>query len=594
MSEKWNLSDIFDSLDEAIGVSKKALSRCEQFRKDYEGKVASLEPLAFEYCLVKYSNTCTLLCALESYAYLVWSTNLNDKAVCAFYQDMQDTVKQCKKELTFLEVEICKGLDYAKVSSYLADDEIGLGLKAWLRKCLKFKPHTLSSEMEQLFCDQQSVADYWVRLYNEERAKFSIEVRGKKYNEGELMQLYDSQEAALRAEAEAKRNAWYEQRQDLFALIYNALLRGRAIAQEWRHYAYPAEAANLSNDINGEDLDNLVNTFTREDSPARKLAHRYHALKARLLGVEKLPYQDRLAPYPFETEGRIKPYSLAEAKELILATFAEFSPEFAAIAQKFFDADCIDFYSHAGKADGAYCMEMPVGILPRVFVNFNGRFYDIDVLAHELGHAVHEYVSKKYGELGREKSCAQAETASIFAEQLVFDALLQREGNPRWRFVLLAKHVEGIIATTYRQIAFHRFEDMAHKARANGEVSAQQFQEMFRSVMENYLGPSVELSGTEFMWAGIPHFFEYDYYVYSYCFSCCVVNSLYEIYKSGKVSNFAEKYMEMLTDSGIENYRQALARFGIDASSPTFWEDGMRLFEQELSELETLEKQLKF
>lgn len=592
MSEKWNLSDIFTSLDEAIGVGKKALSGCEQFRKDYEGKVASLEPLAFENCLVAYSNTCTLLCGLESYAYLVWSTNLNDKAVCAFYQNMQETVKQCNKELTFLEVEICKDVDYAKVSLYLADDEIGLGLKAWLKKCLKFKPHTLSSEMEQLFCDQQAVADYWVRLYNEERAKFSIEVCGKKYNEGELLELYNSQDASLRAEAEAKRMKWYEERQDLFALIYNALLKSRAIAQEWRHYAYPAEAANLSNDINSDDLVNLVDTFAREDSPARALAHRYHALKAKLLSVDKLPYQDRLAPYPFEEEGTR--YTIEEAKELILETFAEFSPEFAKIAQMFFDKDCIDFYPYEGKAAGAYCMEMPVGFLPRVFVNFNGYVIDVDTLAHELGHAVHEYVSKKYGELGRAKSCAQAETASIFAEQLVFDALLKAETDPTRRFVLLAKHIEEMIATTYRQIAFHRFEDMTHKERANGEISAQRLQEMFKSVMDNYLGSSVDTSNLQYIWAGIHHFFEYDYYVYSYCFSCCVVNSLYEVYKSGTIENFAEKYMEMLTDSGIENYRQALAKFGIDASSPTFWQDGMRLFEQELSELETLEKQLKF
>ena len=216
----------------------------------------------------------------------------------------------------------------------------------------------------------------------------------------------------------------------------------------------------------------------------------------------------------------------------------------------------------------------------------------MDTLAHELGHAVHEYVSKKYGELGREKSCAQAETASIFAEQLVFEALLKAEDDPKRRFILLAKHIEETIATTYRQIAFHRFEDMAHKARAKGEVSAKQLQDMFKSVMDNYLGPSVDTKGVEYIWAGIHHFFEYDYYVYSYCFSCCVVNSLYEVYQSGKVSNFAEKYMDMLTNSGIENYRQALAKFGIDASSPTFWKDGMRLFEQELSELETLTEQI--
>lgn len=587
MSEKWNLNDIFASLNNARVGSKQTLLRCQNFRKKYEGKIASLEPMYLHDCLCEYASVCAMLCRLESYAYLVWTTNLNDKEICAFYQDIQDAVKQCDKEMTFLEVEICKELDYSRV--ILPDSDEGRGMRSWLKKCLKFKPYTLSSELEQLFCDQQSVADYWVRLYNEERAKFSVKINGKDYNEGELMQLYNSQDAALRAEAEAKRMGWYAQRQELFALIYNALLRHRAIAQEWRHYAYPAEAANLSNDINGDDLTNLVDTFAREDSPARALAHRYHALKAKMLGVDKLPYQDRLAPYPFEEEG--SRYTVEEAKELILKTFADFSPEFAKIAEMFFDKDCIDFYPHEGKADGAYCMEMPVGCLPRVFVNFNGRFCDIDVLAHELGHAVHEYVSKKYGELGREKSCAQAETASIFAEQLVFDALLQREGNPRWRFVLLAKHIEGIIGTTYRQIAFHRFEDMAHKERAEGEISVERLQEIMLSVMENYLGPDVDTKTVKFIWASVPHFFEYDYYVYSYCFSCCVVNSLYEVYKSGKVKNFAEKYMEMLTDSGVENYRQALSKFGIDASSPTFWQDGMRLFEQEMTELETLAKQ---
>ena len=589
MNERWNLSDIFASSDEAINAGKHALANCRKFRQVYEGKIACLSPVLFWECLVNYSDICVVLHGLESYAYLVWSTNLNDKAICAFYQNMQDTVKQCDKELAFLEVEIRKELDYAQV--ILPDNDEGRGTRAWLKKCLKFKPHTLSTELEQLFCEQQAVADYWVRLYNEERAKFSIEVCGKKYNEGELMQVYHSQDAGLRAEAEAERMKWYEKRQDLFALIYNALLRSRAIAQEWHRYAYPAEEANLHNDINADDLTNLVETFANEDSPVRALAHRYHALKAEMLGVEKLPYQDRLAPYPFEDKG--SKYTLEEAKELILKTFAEFSPEFAEIAAMFFDNDCIDFYPHEGKEDGAYCMEMPVGVLPRVFVNFNGYVEDIDTLAHELGHAVHEHVSKKYGELGREKSCAQAETASIFAEQLVFDALLKAETDPKQRFILLAKHIEETIATTYRQIAFHRFEDEAHKARTGGELSAKQLQDLFKSVMDNYLGPSVDTNGVEYIWAGIHHFFEYDYYVYSYCFSCCVVNSLYEVYKSGKVSNFAEKYMKMLSKSGIENYRQALGKFGIDASSPTFWQDGIRLLEQELTELEALAVQIK-
>jgi oligoendopeptidase F len=112
-------------------------------------------------------------------------------------------------------------------------------------------------------------------------------------------------------------------------------------------------------------------------------------------------------------------------------------------------------------------------------------------------------------------------------------------------------------------------------------------------VIDNYLGPSVDTEGVEYVWAGIHHFFEYDFYVYSYCFSYCVVNTLYETYKSGKIQDFAAKYMEMLSESGVENYHQALSRFGIDASSPTFWEDGMSLFAQKMTELEALAKEIQ-
>lgn len=582
------MSDVFASFDDARAKSEEILLKCQLFCQRYEGKIASLKPMYFHDCISEYSDICSMLCRLESYAYLVWSTNLNDKEACVFYQNTNDTVKQCNKVLTFFKVEICRELDYSGV--ILPDDDNGRGQRAWLRKCLKAKPHTLSTEVEQLFTEEQTVTDYWLRLYNEERAKFSIELQGKKYNESELLQIYNLQDVALRTEAESKRMKWYEPRQDLFALIYNALMRSRLISWNWHHYSYPAEEANIHNDINADDLDNLVNTFAKADSSARALSHRYHALKAKMFGVDKIPYQDRMAPYPFADEG--SRYTLQEAKDLILQTFSEFSPEFAQIAEMYFDKEYIDFYPREGKANVAYCMEMPADVTSRVFLNFNGYVEDIDVLAHELGHAVHEQLCKKYGELGRHKSCAQAETASIFAALLVFDALLKKEKDPKRRFILLAKHIEESIGIMHRQIAFHCFENRAHKARIKGEVSAEQLRMMYKQEVDNYLGPNVDTAGVDLLWCSILHFFAYDFYVYSYCFSYCVVNSLYEVYKSGKVSHFAKKYMKMLTDSGIENYRQALGRFGIDAADPDFWQNGIRLLEQELAELEILAAQI--
>ncbi len=588
MSEKWNLSDIFASLDDACVAGKKVLQDCKDFRKKYEGRVAALKPAYFHDCLSEYAKLKAALCRVDSYAYMVWSTHLNDKAVCAFYQNMQDVANACHKELSFLEVEIVKDLNYDQVM--LPDNDDDRGKRAWLKKCLKFRPHKLSTEVEQLFAEQKAIADYWIRLYHEERTKFSIEVQGKKYNESELLQVYNLQDAALRLEAEQKRMKWYEPRQDFFALIYNALLRSRAIYQHWHHYEYPAQEANMRDDIDAGDLDNLVNTFAAADSSVRLLSHRYHALKAKMLGMDKIPYQDRMAPYPFADEG--SRYTLEEAKALILRTFSEFSPEFAEIAEMYFNNDCIDFYPYEGKANIAYCMEMPVGVPSRVLLSFNGYVEDVDVLAHELGHAIHEHLSKKYGELGRHKSCAQSETASIFAEQLVFYAMLKAETDPKRRFILLAKHVENAIGIMHRQIAFHLFEDRAHKERAAGEVSAERLREIYKSEVDNYLGPSVDTTGVDLLWASILHFFDFDFYVYSYCFSFCVVNTLYEVYKSGRVNDFAAKYMKMLEKSGIENYRQALKRFGIDATSPTFWEDGTHLLQRDIEELETLAKEI--
>ena len=584
MKENWDLSGVFTSPAQAQTALQKLQKECTAFCNRYQNKVRKLSAKRLAGCVKEYSELCAQKDKISSYAYLLHSTNLNDETISIFYQNINDGIGECDKSLIFFTTEIVNSnkLDVDTLKQILSDGDF-----AWLKNLLRFKPYYLPVDMEKIFADVNSIEDYWVRLYDETRAKMVFSVRGEQYSEGQVLRLQMSESSVTRHIAGETMVDQYEQHKALFTTVYNALVRSRQINFGWHHYEYPEHEANLSNNIDKNDLDNLVSTIIANHY---NVPNRYYRLKAKMFKKATIRYWDRNAPYPFAKE--TKKYSIEEAKDIVLNAFAKFSEEFAEVARKFFDENMIDYYPYSGKDSGAYCMEMPVGCLPMVFLNFGGTANDVMTMAHELGHAVHEYLSKEQGELGRAKSCAQAETASIFAEQLVFRSLLEKETDKCSKYTLLAGHVENMINTSFRQIAFHRFEHFAHEQRAKGEFKTDELENAWMDFMGAYFGKSVDISDIAPIWCSVPHFFHYSFYVYSYCFSSCVVNTLYELYQSNMVENFADKYLRMLKMGGVEDYRVALAHFGIDASNPAFWQEGINLMSKYIDELEKLAEEI--
>ena len=584
MNEHWNLDVVFTSKSEATKAMNKVLREAKEFQEFYGRRLHKLEATAIKLALEYYTELLTKAGRVRDYAYLLHSTNLNNCSISAYYQNICDKISRFDKQLVFF-------VNWLKTGENINLEELEVilpvGTFVWLKLLRRFKEYTINPEIQRLFEDEHSVEQYWIRIYDWTRAAMSFKIKEQKYSEGDALALLNSSDAKLRLLAGKALSKEYAKQRHNFALIYNALLRSRQIDTDWHKYSYPEEPANLENCIERADLNNLVETVVANNT----VSQRYYSLKAKVLGVDKISYWDRVAPLPFKTE--TETYSIEQAKDLVLEAFTAFSPEFARIAQRFFDEDLIDYYPYKGKDSGAYCMEMAGEAMPMVFLNFNGSIGSVITMAHELGHAVHEYLSKEQGELGRRKSCAQAETASIFAEQLVFNLLLKKAKTPQQRFCLLAEHLEDMIITTYRQIAFHRFESSVTAERSKGEVSVRKLEKIWLEVMKDYLGDNVDTSNLAPMWAGILHFFHYPFYVYSYCFASCVVNTLYEIYLKGTVDNFAEKYMQMLRNGGVENYREALAHFGVDASKPDFWQKGLNLGAEYLSELEQIYKQIQ-
>lgn len=586
MNKNWNLNVVFASQAMAEKTMERVLDDVKDFRIFYEYRLRELTPPAIDVVLKRYIELMIDAGRVNDYAYLLHSTNLNNASISAFYQDVCEKISSVEKQLVFF-------VNWLKNGENIHFDELKTvlpaGTFAWLKQIHRFQKHTIDIKLQQLFEDESSVEQYWIRLYDETRAAMTFKINGKMLSEGDALALLSSDNSKIRKDAGQALSKEYDKKHSTFALIYNALLRSRQIDTQWHNYDYPEEKSVLGNNIEAEDLNNLVNTVLCNNT----IPQRYYKLKAKALGLEQISYWDRMAPFPFVANTEQETYTIEQAKDLVLEAFNAFSPEFASIAQRFFDEDLIDYYPCKGKDSGAYCMEMAGDAMPMVFLNFTGSTDSVITMAHELGHAVHEYLSKEQGELGRRKSCAQAETASIFAEQLVFNLLLKKAKTPKQRFCLLAEHLEDMIATAYRQIAFHGFESSAATMRLKGEISADKLEKLWLKYMKGYLGESVDTSSLAPMWAGILHFFQYPFYVYSYCFACCVVNTLYEIYLNNTVDGFAEKYMQMLRKGGVETYREALAHFGVDASKPDFWQKGLNLGKEYLSELEKLYEQIQ-
>jgi oligoendopeptidase F len=317
-----------------------------------------------------------------------------------------------------------------------------------------------------------------------------------------------------------------------------------------------------------------------------RLSHRYYAMKAKWMGVDKLNHWDRNAPLPDEDTTPV-PWDKAQA--MVLDAYGGFAPEMADIAKRFFDGKWIDAPVRPGKSPGAFAHPTVPSAHPYVLVNYQGKTRDVMTLAHELGHGVHQVLAADQGPLMAPTPLTLAETASVFGEMLTFRAILDAETDPAKRKALLASKVEDMLNTVVRQIAFYCFERKVHTERRDGELTAERLGEIWMEIQHESLGDAIEFKeGYETFWAYIPHFIHAPFYVYAYAFGDCLVNSLYARYQQAE-AGFAEKYFELLKAGGSKHHSELLQPFDLDASDPAFWQMGLGMIEGMIDEIEALE-----
>ena len=586
---EWNLADLYTAPDSAQFKSdlERAAALAVEFRTRYQGRLVALaaDPAALADAVIGYEQLSDLMGRVGCYAQLVYVGDQQDQARAKFYGDTSDALTTISSDLIFFELEL-NAIPDASLAAALAHDRLAR-YKPWFDDLRREKPHQLEERIEQLFQEKsQTGAGALNRLFGETMTALRFTVAGEAEPlalEPTLNLMVSPDGAKRQAAAEALADT-FKANVRLFTLITNTLAKDKEISDRWRGFADVADARHLSNRVEGPVVDALEEAV-RAAYP--RISHRYYAMKARWLGQPRLPHWDRNAPLPERPERVV---AWADAKSIVLDAYAGFSPEMSRIARQFFDRNWIDAPVRPGKAPGAFAHPTVPSAHPYVLLNYQGRVRDVMVLAHELGHGVHQVLAASQGPLLANTPLTLAETASVFGEMLTFKALLNGARDRRERKAMLAAKVEDMINTVVRQIAFYTFERRLHTARRKSELTSDDINALWMGVQGESLGPAIELRpGYEVFWSYIPHFVRSPFYVYAYAFGDCLVNSLYSLYEEAH-PGFVAKYHAMLEAGGSKHHTELLKPFGLDATRPDFWARGLAVIERMIDELEAMDR----
>ena len=585
----WDLSDLYDSIksdkiQKDLETYRKSII---SFSKKYKGKLASLSAEEFLNVLKDCEKQNIIASRLGGFAYLNMATKMKDQEAMAFYQNISEKLTEYYKPMVFFSLELNQ-VPEATIRQWFKNKNVAF-YKPFIKRVRKYKKYELSEQVEEILLEKSvTSSEAWVRLYEETSSRLVFEVDGKKYNDAEISKLLLEKDMDIRHKAGHEINRVAKENAPLFSLVYNMVMKDKAIEDNKRGFKSPVSARNLAEEVDDTMVEALTKTVKEN---YKNIAHRFYKLKAKWLKVEKISYWDRNAPLPFSSDAA---YSWENAVDTVLKGYYGFSQKLGKIAQEFFDNAWIDVPPRDGKRSGAFCSSPLASKHPYLFLNFAGKQNDVLTLAHELGHGCHHQLRTKNGELNERSRMTTEEVASVFGEMLVFQNMFSSIKDDKEKLCLIASKVSDMINTAIRQIAFHCFETRAHDERKNGEVSEDRLCQIWLEEMKDSLGDYVEVDeNCKYIWSNVGHFFFLPFYVYAYSFADCLVNSLYQVNQEGKIENFADKYLELLSKTAIGEYEDILKPFGLNPKNTDFWQKGLDLISSYIDELENLDKKLK-
>jgi oligoendopeptidase F len=581
---EWDLEPLLDGAGEgAAGVDAlldEARRRAIAFADAHAGRVAELDGPGLVAAMKELGALHELIDRAGSYAMLRFATATADPERGALLQKVQEHATQLETRLLFFDLEWA-AVDDEQAERLLAAEGLDFA-RHHLRSARRYRPHLLSEPEEKILAEKSLTSrSAWTRLFEEQAAAIEVDLGGEDGSvalEIALSRLF-SPERDVRRHAAERVSAALEPGLRVRAYVLNTLLADKMVDDRLRRYPHWLASRNLANEASDESVAALIDAVRSRF----ELPRRWYRLKARLLGLDRIADYDRMAAVTSEDESI--PWS--EARDIVLDSYAGFSPQLADTARRFFDEARIDAPIRPGKRGGAFCAYTVPSAHPYVLLNYTARRRDVLTLAHELGHGVHASLARPQGIFHLSTPLTMAETASVFGETIVFGRLLGGAPTPESRLSLLAESIEGSIATVFRQVAMNRFEHLIHTTRrSEGELALDRINGLWAESQEELLGDAVEITdGYRSWWSYVPHFINTPGYVYAYAYGQLLALAVYGRYEA-EGEGFVPSYLELLAAGGSKPPEELGKIVGVDLADPGFWDTGLALVQRQLEDAE--------
>ncbi|MDE3838231.1 oligoendopeptidase F [Bacillus methanolicus] len=582
----WRLEDIFATDDEWEKEFKEVKELIPGINR-FKGKLGESAEELYN-ALTFQDQLLERLGKLYTYAHMRYDQDTTN----SFYQGMDDRIKnlytQAASALAFIVPEIL-AIDEQKVASFLEEKQELKLYEHALEEINLQRPHVLSAEQEALLAEAAEVmnasSNTFGMLNNADLEFPSIKDENGEEVEvthGRYIRFLESSDRRVRKDAFMAVYSTYGKYRNTFASTLSGTVKKDNFNARIRKYNSARHAALAANNIPESVYDNLVNTINDN----LHLLHRYVKLRKKVLGLDKLHMYDLYTPLVKDVKMEI---SYDEAKDIIVKGLAPLGEDYVNVLKEGFENRWIDVHENKGKRSGAYSSGA-YGTNPYILMNWQDNVNNLFTLAHELGHSVHSYYTRKsqpypYGNY----SIFVAEVASTCNEALLNDYLLKTIDDEQKRLYLLNHYLEGFRGTVFRQTMFAEFEHLIHqKAQNNEPLTAETLTKEYYELNKKYFGQEdIEIDeeiGLE--WARIPHFY-YNYYVYQYATGFSAATALSkQIVEEGKPA--VSRYIEFLKAGSSDYPIEVLKKAGVDMTSPKPIEEACKVFEEKLNEMESL------
>ncbi|MBE6946974.1 MAG: oligoendopeptidase F [Ruminococcaceae bacterium] len=588
VEDTWAIEDLY-ATDEAWSLELKTLEADKELLSSYAGRLGKSGQTLYEYLHhseeieVKFSN-------LGNYCMRKADEDTRNATYQAMAGQFMNVAVAMSAAQSFDTPEIMAISD-EKLEQFYRDYPALERYRRLLTDVRRMKAHTLSEAEEKLLAAAGEMANAPDNIYGafaDADITFAdaVDAEGKTYplTQGTYISYVESPDRTLRKSAYENLYHSFNQFKNTAAATLNAQGKQLKFFADARKYPSTLDAALDRTNVPTSVYMNLIEAVHKNVDKM----HRYIRLRKKLLGLEELHFYDVYTPLIPDVDKKIP---FAEAKQTVYAGCAPLGEEYQKILQEGFDNRWIDVYENQGKRGGAYSAGARVH--PYVLLNYSGTLDSQFTLAHEMGHAIHSYLSNKHqNPVDADYKIFVAEVASTCNEALLMEHLLANTTEKKERAYLINHFLDQFKGTLYRQTMFAEFELIIGKYIGEGKtLTADLLCQEYKKLNELYYGPDIlvdEQIAVE--WARIPHFY-YNYYVFQYAtgYSAAIALSR-KILKEGKPA--VEKYLNFLSGGCSKSPIELLKGAGVDMTGPEPVEQALQLFGELLDEMEELTKDI--